>query len=139
MEASRLLKKDKEVLLSLPTFPLIIKSCNPLSSQGIAFLAHPLVNLTSCSNKSLLIYPFLCFSGGSGGKESAYNARDPGLIPGLRRSPGGGNGYPPWYPGLENSTDKGACQVTERLTLSLIYHFALPEFFSAMKHKGLWN
>ena len=28
---------------------------------------------------------------------------------------------------------------TERLTLSLIYHFALPEFFSAMRHKGLWN
>ena len=112
MEASRLLKKDKEVLLSLPTFPLIIKNCNPLSSQGTAFLAHPLVNLTSCSNKSLLIYHFLCFSGGSGGKESAYNARDPGLIPGLRRSPGGGNGYPLWYPGLENSTDKGAWRVT---------------------------
>ena len=25
-------------------------------------------------------------------KDSACNARDPGLIPGLRRSPGGGNG-----------------------------------------------
>ena len=28
------------------------------------------------------------------GKESAYNAGDPGLIPGLRRSPGEGNGNP---------------------------------------------
>ena len=30
------------------------------------------------------------FSGGSDGKESACNAGDPGLIPGLRRSPGDG-------------------------------------------------
>ena len=34
------------------------------------------------------------FPGGSDGKESAYNARDPGLIPGLGRSPGEGNGNP---------------------------------------------
>ena len=27
------------------------------------------------------------------GKESAYNAEDPGLIPGSGRSPGGGKGY----------------------------------------------
>ena len=31
---------------------------------------------------------------GSDGKESAYNARDPGLIPGFVRSPGEGNGNP---------------------------------------------
>ena len=30
------------------------------------------------------------FSGGSAGKESACNAGDPGLIPGLGRSPGDG-------------------------------------------------
>ena len=30
--------------------------------------------------------------GGSDDKESAYNAGDPGLISGLGRSPGGGNG-----------------------------------------------
>ena len=30
--------------------------------------------------------------GGSDGKESACNAGDPGSIPGLGRSPGGGNG-----------------------------------------------
>ena len=34
------------------------------------------------------------FHGGSGGKESACNAGDPGLIPGLRRSPGGEHGEP---------------------------------------------
>ena len=34
------------------------------------------------------------FSGGSDSKESACSAGDPGLIPGLGRSPGEGNGYP---------------------------------------------
>ena len=34
---------------------------------------------------------------GSDGKESAYNAGDPGSIPGLGRSPGEGNGYPLEY------------------------------------------
>ena len=32
------------------------------------------------------------FTGGSDGKESAYNAGDPVLIPGSGRSPGDGNG-----------------------------------------------
>ena len=35
------------------------------------------------------------FLGGLAGKESACNAGDPGLIPGLGRSPGEGNHYPP--------------------------------------------
>ena len=34
------------------------------------------------------------FPGGSNGKESAYNARDLGLIPGSGRPPGERNGYP---------------------------------------------
>ena len=37
------------------------------------------------------------FPGGSDGKESAYNARDLGLIPGSGRSPGEGNGNPFQY------------------------------------------
>ena len=32
------------------------------------------------------------FAGSSAGKESAYNAGDPSLIPGLGSSPGGGTG-----------------------------------------------
>ena len=39
------------------------------------------------------------------GKESACNAGDLGLIPGLGRSPGEGKGYPLQYSGLENSMD----------------------------------
>ena len=45
------------------------------------------------------------FPEGSAGKESACNAGDYGLIPGLGRSPGEGKGYPTQYSGLENSMD----------------------------------
>ena len=40
------------------------------------------------------VYTYLGFPGGSDGKESAYNVGDPGLTPGLERSPAEGNGYP---------------------------------------------
>ena len=44
------------------------------------------------------------------GKESAWNAGDLGLIPGLGRSPGGGHGNPLQYSCLENPMDRGAWQ-----------------------------
>ena len=47
------------------------------------------------------------FPGGSDGKGSACNAGDLGLIPGLGRSPGEGNGYPLLYSCLENPMDSG--------------------------------
>ena len=43
---------------------------------------------------------------------NAGDARDSGLIPGLRRSPGGGNGNPLQYSCLENSLDRGAWRAT---------------------------
>ena len=49
-------------------------------------------------------------------KKSAYNAGDPGLIPGLRRFSGEGNGNPipffPKYSCLENSIDRVVWQTT---------------------------
>ena len=42
------------------------------------------------------------FPGGADGKESAYNVRDLGSIPGLERSPGEGNGNPLQYSCREN-------------------------------------
>ena len=48
--------------------------------------------------------------GSSAGKESACNAGDPGLIPGLGRSPGGGHGNPLQYSCLENPMDRGVWQ-----------------------------
>ena len=47
------------------------------------------------------------FPGGSDGKESACNAGDLGLIPGLGRFPGEGEGYSLQYSYLENSMDRG--------------------------------
>ena len=47
------------------------------------------------------------FPGGSDGKESACNAGDMGSIPGLGRSPGGGNGNPLQYSRLKNPMDRG--------------------------------
>ena len=52
------------------------------------------------------------FPGASGGKESAYGVGDTGSIPGLRRSPGEGNGNPLQYSCLENSMDRGAWPAT---------------------------
>ena len=52
------------------------------------------------------------FPGGSDGRESACNARDPGSISGSGRCPGEGNGNPPQYFCLENSMDGGAWQAT---------------------------
>ena len=51
---------------------------------------------------------------GSGGKESAFNSRDPAWIPGLGRSPGERNSYPLNYSCLENSMDRETWQVTVR-------------------------
>ena len=48
------------------------------------------------------------FPGGSDGKASVYNAGDPGLIPGLGRSTGEGNGNPLQDYCLENPIDRGA-------------------------------
>jgi len=53
------------------------------------------MNGSSSSNKG--------FPDSSVGKESTCNVGDPGLIPGLGRSPGEGKGYPLQYSGLENS------------------------------------
>ena len=82
---------------------------------------NPVVNVFAHSFLHILIYSTnpgsgnvnLCirvlisdFPGGSDGKESAYNARDPGSIPGSGRSLEEGNGYPLQQPCLENSMDR---------------------------------
>ena len=54
----------------------------------------------------------LVFPGGSVDKDSACNEADPGLIPGLGRFPGEGNGNPLKYSCLENSMDRGAWWAT---------------------------
>ena len=60
---------------------------------------------------------------GSAGKESACNVGDLGSTPGLGRSPGGGNGYPLQYSGLENSTDWIAHGVAKSWARMSGFHF----------------
>ena len=69
-------------------------------------------------------YGYICFPGGSDGKESGCSARDPGVIPGSGRFPGRGNGNPLQYFCLGNPMDRGyspwdgkELDMTERLTL----------------------
>ena len=52
------------------------------------------------------------FSGGSDDKASVYNAGDAGLIPGLGRSLGEGNGNPLKYSCLGNPMDRGVLWAT---------------------------
>ena len=60
-------------------------------------------------------------AGGASGEESACNAedtRDSGLIPGWKRSPGGGNGNPLQYSYLETLRDRGALEGVQGVTKS---------------------
>ena len=66
---------------------------------------------------------FLDFPCGSTGKESACNAGDLGLIPGLGRSSGEGKGYPRQYSGLENSMDHIVQGVAKSQTRLSDFHF----------------
>ena len=63
------------------------------------------------------------FPGGSAGKESACNAGDLGLIPGLGKSPGEGNGSPLQYSGLENSMGYRVHGVAKSRTRLSDFHF----------------
>ena len=77
------------------------------------------------------------FPSGSDGKESACNAGDPGLIPGLGRSPGEGKGYPLQYSCLGNPMDRGAWRATvhgvARSRTQLSTHMHAPMHTSEVK------
>ena len=67
-------------------------------------------------------YSSLSGSGGSNGKEFAWNAGDQGLIPGSGKSPGEGNGNPLQYLHLENSMGSRTWWATvHRVTKSWIW------------------
>ena len=81
--------------------------------------------LESKKDLSVIFKIALKFPGGSDSKAPIYNAGDLGLIPGLGRSLGEGNGNPLQYSGLENSMDyPWGCKesdMTERLSLHFTY------------------
>ena len=59
-----------------------------------------------------MVWLYQGFPGGSDGKQSTCNAGDPGLIPGLGRSPGEGNSNLLQYSCLDNPMDRGAWWAT---------------------------
>ena len=60
------------------------------------------------------------------GKESIYNAGDPGSIPGSGRSSGEGKDYPLQYSGLENSMDHIVYGVTKSWAQLSNFRFSFP-------------
>ena len=78
----------------------------------------------------------LGFLGGSAGKESARNAGDLGSIPGLRRSPGAGKGYPLQYSGLESSKDRIVHCVAKSRTFQVIYCFSSHTYKLLLAERG---
>ena len=70
----------------------------------------PLADLSVQQPHAITVKP--SFPAGSEGRASAYNAGDPGSIPGWGRSSGDGNGNPLPYSCLENPADGGAWWAT---------------------------
>ena len=94
----------------------------------------------------------LDFSGGSDGKASACNAGDLGLITGMGRSPGEGNGNPLQYSCLKNSMDGGAWQATAHVvakvqtrlsnftfTFSFLYILYIPSLTTRHEYWSKWK
>ena len=76
----------------------------------------------------------------SDGKESAYDARDMAVIPGSGRSPGGENGNPLKYSGLETPKNTGSWWaivhgVTKDQTQYTIFH-SMELYFEIRINKG---
>ena len=91
----------------LCSFKELIKLCKPCY---IIFVK----NKCKCVFIYVYIYApiYIGFPCGLDSKESTCNAGDLGLIPGLGRYPGEGNGNPLQYSCLENSMDRGAWWAT---------------------------
>ena len=94
----------------------------------------------SQTQKTNLQLPKKGFPGGSSSNESACNAGDLGLIPGLGRPPGEGNDYPLQYSCLQNSMNRGACRLqsmgSQRVTLRLCQTERLALSFHYERERG---
>ena len=71
-----------------------------------------LSNICPVQSQLILTSRVSTFPGSSVGKESACKVGDPGLIPGLGRSPGGGLGNPLQYSCLKYPMDRGSWWAT---------------------------
>ena len=80
-------------------------ACQACLSFTISRNLLKLMSIESVIPSNHLIFCHLLLPGGSYGKVSACNVRDPGSIPRSGRSSGEGNGNPLQYSCLENSMD----------------------------------
>ena len=97
--------KHLKPVCSLQTYGFFSPSLHPTPNLP------PFINGTATHRVAQATH-FRGFLHSSVGKESACNAGDPVLIPGLGRSPGEGNGNPLQYSCLENPMDRGAWRAT---------------------------
>ena len=88
------------------------------SLLGVSFRTVTQILCTSISYKVL--------PDSSAGKESSWNAGDPGSIPGLGRSPGKGKGYLRQYSSLKNSMDCIVHGIAKSLTWLSDFYFHFP-------------
>ena len=91
---------------------LKVRGSFPWSTISLFFWNFMWIHTFNCMHEGVLnmkkTYHALKYLGDSDGTESACNAGDPGLMCGLGRFPGEGNGYPHQSSCLENFTDRGA-------------------------------
>ena len=105
----------------------------------------PFYNLPSCFHSILGLSLKSAFSIfiSSVSKESACNAGDPGLIPGLGRSPGEGNGNPLQCYCPKNPMDRGAWQATvhgvARVGHNLVAKERERELYINLQIPSLWT
>ena len=87
------------------------------------------VHLTHCKlvkNIKLMTVLLQGFPGGTAVKNLPCNAGDAGSSPGLRRSPGEGNGNPLQYSCLGNPMDRAAWQATVQRVANMTEHVPVP-------------
>ena len=84
----------------------IENSAVAIGLEKVSFHSNP--KERQCQRMHKLPHNCTRLPGGSEVKASASNVGDPGLIPGLGRSAGEGNGNPLHYSCLENPRDGGA-------------------------------
>ena len=119
-------KSESEVAQLCPTLSDPMDCSLPGSSAHGIFQARVLEwgAIAFSERRDMLPTPvFLGFPRGSADKESACNAGDLGLIPGLGRYPGERKGYPLQDSGLKNSMDCIVHGVAKSQTQLSDFHF----------------